>query len=271
MPRDAAAQPGLKDIHFLDIDPIAGRQQNMIDAPRAAIQRQGDTIAVAARVYDAGCLADRYVLQAGPQPKRRSGTRAVFVQPVAQSLRQIAHPARRLDQPVERKRPDLRRRDQRVAKQRTYPLAQCAAFVRVSVPRELTPANDLDVGARLMQQRRRLAGALAAADDRNSAPAETIGVGVFAGMADQSARQPVEWRRPVLVMQEAGCHHYALGKEAFAVIEEETKAAVAERDSLDNPAAVEIRRHPFLEPHAVADEIFDRQPVRQRPAGLAEI
>ena len=86
MPRDAAAQTGFQDIHFLDIDPIAGCQQNMIDAPRAAIQRQGDAITVAPRIQDAGCLVDRHVLQAGPQPKRRGGTQAVFVQPVAQPL-----------------------------------------------------------------------------------------------------------------------------------------------------------------------------------------
>ena len=56
VPRNAAAQARVQDIHLIDIDSITGRQQNMVDASRAVIQRQCDAIAVAPRIQDAACL-----------------------------------------------------------------------------------------------------------------------------------------------------------------------------------------------------------------------
>jgi len=50
-----------------------------------------------------------------------------------------------------------------------------------------------------MQQRRRLAGALTAADDRHALAAEFLRAPVLAGMADQITRQAVKLRWPVFV------------------------------------------------------------------------
>ena len=109
-----------------------------------------------------------------------------------------------------------------------------------------------------MQQSSRLAGTLSATNDRDITPAETAGIGVLAGMTDQGARQAVELRRPVLVIEQTGRHHHTLGEDACAVVEDEIKPAVA-RDHLHDRSCVEIRRHAFLKPGAVIDEIFHRQ------------
>jgi len=59
------------------------------------------------------------------------------------------------------------------------------------------------MGAGFVQQRRRLAGALAAADDRDVLAAIAFGIDVLAGVAHQIARQLVERARAIFMAE----HH----------------------------------------------------------------
>ena len=104
---DAAAQLRIQNVHLIDVNSVAGCQQDMIDVAGAAVQCQGDTIAVASRLENTGSFMQRNVLQAPPQPQDRGGLQAVLIEPVAGSCRQMADGRRCFDQPIERKRPDL--------------------------------------------------------------------------------------------------------------------------------------------------------------------
>ena len=178
--------------------------------------------------------------------------------------------AGRFVDPIVREGADLRGRDQHIAEQRAHRLAQAAALIRVGVPNQTAAADDFDVGAGFMQDRRGFAGALAAADHGHALAFVAFGVGVFAGMADELARQPVELRRPVFVAEQALRHHHAFGEEGIAAIEHETETAIERLNALHD-AAVDIGRNVFLEPDAVVDKILDRQKLGHFHAGFAVI
>ena len=88
MPDDAAAQLRIENLHLIDANSVAGRQQDMIDTARAAVRRQDDTIAGPARFKDACFFEARNILQARSQPQDRSGKQAMLVEPVAGARRQ---------------------------------------------------------------------------------------------------------------------------------------------------------------------------------------
>jgi hypothetical protein len=76
----------------------------------------------------------------------------VPVQPIAGLFGKMVDNARHLDKPIERKRSNLRRRDQRITKERTCRFAQRPALVRVRVPQESFSANDFYIRSRLVQE-----------------------------------------------------------------------------------------------------------------------
>ncbi|MFY9758899.1 MAG: hypothetical protein WAK32_00640 [Xanthobacteraceae bacterium] len=117
MPDDAAAQSRIQNVHLVNANSVAGCKENMIDAAGVAVHLQDDTIAVAVRLENSRSLMARNVLQARPQPQDCGGMQAMLVEPVASCRRQMADQRRRFDQPVERKRPDLRRWNERLSQQ----------------------------------------------------------------------------------------------------------------------------------------------------------
>ena len=117
VPDDAAAQLRIENVHLVDANSVAGCEQNMIDAAGVAVHIQDDTIAIAVRLENTRSLMAPDVLQARPQPQDRGGMQAMLVEPVARCCRQMVDQRRRFDQPVERKRPDLRRRNERLSQQ----------------------------------------------------------------------------------------------------------------------------------------------------------
>ena len=83
MPRDATPQQRIENAHLVDVDSIARRQQNMVDATRAAVQRQCNTIAVASCIQDLAPFIHRHIPQPRPQPQNRGSAQAVLVHSVA--------------------------------------------------------------------------------------------------------------------------------------------------------------------------------------------
>src|SRR4051812_38130099 len=120
----------------------------------------------------------------------------------------MTHEPGKLVEPAERRRPDGRRRGERLAQARRPARTGWRIGAGHIEPANVATADQFDVGASLAQQRRPLAGTLPAPDDRDAPAAPVIEARVVAGVTDQLRRKPDECGRPEFLLRETGRDHY---------------------------------------------------------------
>ncbi len=132
---------------------------------------------------------------------------------------------------------------------------------------EVAAADDLHVGAGLVQKHGRLAGALAAPDHGNALAAEGAEVVVFAGMARKCCGHLVEYGRAELLMGKPGGDDDAVGADGIAVRRHRTEAVPGGFHPLHH-APVDVGNGTALEPDAVVDEGFELERLAPRQVML---
>ena len=178
--REQRQEVGIEDTEFRDIDLVPCAEQYVVEHRRAVTKHQRDPLASDHRAVNAFAREHTHAGKAQTQPRRCAG---------AQAARAELHPhlrghrmgeVRPLGEPVQGKRPDPGRRGEPL----TQPIDRGApALGAAAEPMHVAAADELDVGARLMQQHRGFAGALAASDHRNTTAAEDAEIAVLAGVA----------------------------------------------------------------------------------------
>ena len=122
---------------------------------------------------------------------------------------------------------------------------------------DLLARNQLRPRADFMQQGGRFERRLAAADDRNASPFETLEVIDLRRVGHQVGRQGGKDRRDLGVVGESCRHHHAASGDGFAILQRHREAVGASFDAGDIDR-FDPRHMRLLKPSAIVDEIRDR-------------
>ena len=122
----------------------------------------------------------------------------------------MTHHVRRIDDPVQRKRPDRRwRRHDTMDAPKNSSAWGFSRLLRAD-PMHRTAADEIDFGAGLMQQDRALASTLPSPDNGDTFALEDIEAGVFGRMTHELRREAVELGRSVFLVAQAHGDDHAL-------------------------------------------------------------
>ena len=169
---NSIAKLRIDETELLNTGPVAGREQDMIDHARAAVtQLQPSAVSLGRRldhlrVHRHAHMADDAIQQPA-RPRRANGAAG---DRLSRLDRQMAEDQREVEQPVQSRRPDVARGIDE--------LPSGAAVVVELQPANPPAVNQLDLGAGLVQQRRRLYSALAAPDHRDTCAVEPVQIAV---------------------------------------------------------------------------------------------
>ena len=125
-------------------------------------------------------------------------------------------------------------------------------------------ADELDVGARLAQQRRGF-GILAAPDHRNAAAAEDAEIAVLAGVARKRGGDGGEGLRPECLSGEPGRDHDPTRMNVRAIHGLGAETVAGGFEPRDHPG-IDFGDGGAVKPHAVIDESFERERLAPREA-----
>ena len=123
--------------------------------------------------------------------------------------------------------------------------------------------DDLDVGARLVQERRELDGALPGPDDRRARSAVVVHRPQRRRMARLRRLEVGELHRAMGEGVEPGRDNHAAGGECLAILEHDAESCASALEPPD-AAAIEVGHGALLEPLPVADEVVTRHRPGER-------
>ncbi len=174
--------------------------------------------------------------------------------------RQLPKQTGRRDDPVQPGRADVRRRVEQRAKRIRGAFQPLRLLIEPVDPR--LPRDDFHLGARFVQQRRRLDGALSAADDHDALAGKGFEAAILAGVRDQLRRTALEGRGPPRELRDAGGDDDPLHFHLRLVFKPEAESARGLLDFAHAPR-IEIGHDLPLKPLAVAHELRARQRMRR--------
>src|SRR5262249_32437492 len=207
---------------FRQINLVSGRQQDVAIDPQPAVQLHADLIAQGDGADDPTSGLDPHAVEAGLDPPGRRRPQAASVDPGAGTVRHAVLDAGQIVEQLQRRRTDVRGYLRQSGK--TPVPVSVSGRSRRFRPFDVAAADDLDVAAGLLQQRRRLPGALSASDHRYAVSAPVVQPGVLAAVAHKRRRQTVELLRPLLLAGQSDRDDDALGVRRFAVVERQAEA-----------------------------------------------